>query len=165
MPQFSTSPAQILGLLAPFFCVGFLTVESAAAHEPHHPHTPLARQPAPLISPSYLASGASHPELLATLSLTGLANRDVPRLWLNSSATGWVNGVPVMWSYPQADATWIPYLRETKKLNFQIAPDASLCTLLTHPEIANVAKGLILYETSQRLNALQWAAVLSLIHI
>ena len=116
----------------------------------------------PLLMPSYLAPGAHIPELLATLAATGLANRDQATVWLNSSATSWRNGVPVMWSYPQADTIWLPYLKTTKGLQFTVAPDAKLCTLLAHPRVAAAVKGRVMYGTSRgagALNALQYAAV------
>ena len=70
------------------------------------PAAPAAAKP--LLMPGYLAPGAQVPELLATLAATGLANRQGPSVWLNSSATSWRNGVAVMWSYPQADTVWLP---------------------------------------------------------
>ena len=116
----------------------------------------------PLLVPSYLAPGAQIPELLATLAATGLANRGQATVWLNSSATSWRNGVPVMWSYPQADAVWLPYLKDTKGLQFDVAKDAQLCTLLSHPRVAAAVKGRVMYGESRgagELNALQYAAV------
>ena len=113
----------------------------------------------PLLSPGYMAPGAGHAELLATLSLTGLANRDTPTLWLNSSAKGWVNGVPVMWPYPQADVTWLAYLKESKSIDFELAEDAQLCTLLKHPTVTAAVKGVVTYDDSKTLNGLKWAAV------
>eukprot|EP01043_Picozoa_sp_COSAG02_P050382 COSAG02_NODE_5172_length_4573_cov_1.418194_3_plen_390_part_00 len=114
---------------------------------------------AALISPAYMARGRGKPELLATLSLAGLANRQHASLWLNSTAKSWRNGVAVMWSYPQADATWLAYLKQAKGVNFQVAKDASLCTLLGHATISAAVKGVVMYEESTRLNALKWAAV------
>ena len=37
---------------------------------------------------------------------------------MNASSTSWVNGVPVMWPYPAADATWLHYLTTVKGINF-----------------------------------------------
>ena len=45
-----------------------------------------------------------------------------------------------MWSYPQADTVWLPYLEHTKGLQFDVAPDAELCTLLRHPPVAAAIK-------------------------
>lgn len=61
-------------------------------------------------------------------------------MWLNASSRSWSNGVPVMWSYPQADTVWLPYLEHTKGLQFDVAPDAELCTLLRHPPVAAAIK-------------------------
>ena len=90
-----------------------------------------------LISPAYFTSGSNDTfgDVLATLAVTGLANRGESYLWLNASSTSWVNGVPVMWSYPEADATWIPYLAKSKGLEFTVAKDAKLCTLLADPRL------------------------------
>ena len=76
-----------------------------------------------LLSPAYMAPGSNFNDLLALLSVTGLANRDQPRLWLNSSAASWA-GVAVMWPYPQADVHWLAYLKQTKGVNFEVAADA-----------------------------------------
>ena len=116
-----------------------------------------------VLSPAYMGTagpGPQHCDVLATLATAGLANRDHPALWLNSSSKGWVSGFPaVMWPYPQADRTWIPYLEKTKGVEFEVASDAELCTLLSHARIRHAVKGLIIYEESATLNALKWAAV------
>lgn len=116
-----------------------------------------------VLSPAYMGaagSGPQHCDVLATLVTAGIANRNHPALWLNSSAKGWVSGFPaVMWPYPQADKTWIPYLEKTKGVEFEVASDAELCTLLSHAPIRQAVKGVILYEESATLNALKWAAV------
>ena len=121
--------------------------------------TTTTNPPTALLSPSYISRGSSHGDLLAVLSLTGLANRDSPTLWLNSTATGWINGVPVMWSYPQADSTWLPYLTQTKGIEFELASDARLCTLLGNTAVGAAVKGLVMYDDSVVLDALKWAAV------
>ena len=112
-----------------------------------------------LLSPAYVPPSASFGDVLATLSLAGLANRDEPSLWLNSSAQSWVNEVAVMWPYPQADHHWLSYLTKTKGIAFTTAVDAKLCTLLGYPQIAAAVKGLVYYEDSETLDALKWAAV------
>ena len=96
-----------------------------------------------LLSPSYISPGSSFGDLLAVLAATGLANRESPNLWLNSSATAWVNGVPVMWSYPEADSTWLAYLKQAKNIEFETAADAKLCTLFGHPAVSAAVKGLV----------------------
>jgi hypothetical protein len=97
-----------------------------------------------LLSPAYMPAGAPFGDVLATLALAGLANREAPALWLNSSAKGWVNGVAVMWPYPQADTHWVPYLTKTKGIAFTTAADAKLCTLLGHPKVGAAVKGLVI---------------------
>ena len=64
-----------------------------------------------------------------------------------------------MWPYPAADETWLAYLEQTKGLDFEVAPDAELCTLLTHPSVSPSVHGVVVYEESATLDALQWAAV------
>ena len=49
---------------------------------------------------------------------------------------GWVNGVAVNWPYPEADAAWLPYLASKKSLNFTVAKDARLCTLLADSRVS-----------------------------
>jgi hypothetical protein len=114
-----------------------------------------------VLSPGYVADGEGYKtgELIATLTLTGLANRHTPTLWLNSSARAWRTDTPVMWAYPQADVTWLGYLKESKGLEFETTADCKLCTLLTHPAVSPAVKGVVLYEDSATLNALKWAAV------
>ena len=116
---------------------------------------------AAVLSPAYFGAGEGYKtgELLATLSLTGLANRNTATLWLNSSAPAWRTATPVMWPYPQADVTWLSYLKDSKGLDFERTTDAKLCTLLTHPSIRPAVKGVVLYEDSTVLDALKWAAV------
>ena len=114
-----------------------------------------------MLSPGYVGAGEGYKtgELLATLALTGLANRNNATLWLNSSARAWRTATPVMWAYPQADRTWLNYLKESKGLDLERLKDAKLCTLLTHPSVTSSVKGVVLYEDSVALNALKWAAV------
>ena len=116
-----------------------------------------------VLSPAYMGDagpGPQHCDVLATLVTAGLANREHPALWLNSSSKGWVGGFPaVMWPYPQADKTWVPYLEKTKGVQFEVASDAELCTLLSHTPIRRAVKGVVMYEESATLNALKWAAV------
>jgi hypothetical protein len=121
----------------------------------------LSASDAAVLSPAYFAAGEGYKtgELLATLSLTGLANRDNATLWLNSSARAWRTATPVMWPYPQADVTWLTYLKEFKGVDFEQTANAKLCTLLTHPSISPAVKGVVLYEDSVVLDALKWVAV------
>ena len=124
----------------------------------------LRAQGAAVLSPAYMGSAGSGPlhcDLLATLATAGLANRNHPTLWLNSSSKNWLGEAwgAVMWPYPQADATWIPYLRQSKGVEFEVARDAELCTLLSHAAIRRAVNGLVVYEESAALNALKWAAV------
>jgi hypothetical protein len=116
---------------------------------------------AAVLSPAYFAAGEGYKtgELLATLTLTGLANRHNATLWLNSSASAWRTATPVMWPYPQADVTWLAYLKESKGVQFERTADAKLCTLLTHPSISPAVKGVVLYDDSVLLDALKWVAV------
>jgi hypothetical protein len=64
-----------------------------------HPHAcrPQAAAVDVVLSPAY---PTHYPELLAVLALSGLANRDRPTLWLNSSSPSTqCCDVPVMWPY------------------------------------------------------------------
>ena len=91
--------------------------------------------------------------------MAGLANRDTPSLWLNASAAGWSNGAPVNWPLPGADAHWLHYLEQSKGIGFDRAKDAALCTILADPRVGKQVKGVITYESSAQLDALQYAAV------
>jgi hypothetical protein len=126
----------------------------------------------PLVSPDYVGVGpnVSFADALAILALAGLANRDAPMLWLNTSATPlfptgprpphYPDGVAIDVWYPGADAVWRAYLAEKKGLGkFDVARDSRLCTLLGDARLATVPKGLVLYEASAELDGLQWAAL------
>eukprot|EP01051_Picozoa_sp_SAG22_P024828 SAG22_NODE_7064_length_780_cov_1.099853_1_plen_233_part_10 len=148
-------------------CIQVAAASAAAAPTTTTSSSTAAAPSAPtaLLSPSYIVEAgpgvkaSTHGDLLAVLALTGLANRAAPTLWLNSTATGWVNGVPVMWSYPQADTTWLAYLEKEKGIGFERAKDAQLCTLLGNKAVAAGVKGLVMYEDAVVIDALKWAAV------
>ena len=112
-----------------------------------------------IVSPAYKEPGGHFEDILALLSLTGIVNRDVPQLWLNSSSTSWVSGVPVMWPYPEADVHWLNYFKEQKNISFQVAADASLCTLFKYEAVKSAVKGVVMYEEESSLDALKWVAV------
>ncbi len=120
-----------------------------------------------LLLPAYQAPGSSFAELVAILAATGLANRNAPSVWLNSSAPSWVRGgVPVMWPYPPADAEWTAYLSVHRNISFRVAPDAGLCTLLSDAKVAPAIRGLVVYDDpdaapagTDGLDGLRWAAV------
>lgn len=112
-----------------------------------------------VVLPEYHAPGSPFEDVLASLSVAGVVNRKGAYLWLNSSSTGWINGVPVMWPYPDADVTWLQYLKTTKHLDFAVLKDASLCTLLSDRRIAGLVKGVVMYESSRVIDALKWLAV------
>ena len=112
-----------------------------------------------ILSPAYRAPGSHFGDLLAVLAVTGVVNRNMPRLWLNASSTSWVNGVPVMWPYPEADAQWMRYLQDQKNITFEVAADASICTLLGYEAVRNAVRGIVLYEEERSLDALKWVAV------
>jgi hypothetical protein len=127
---------------------------------------------APLVSPDYVGVGGnvSFGDALAILALAGLANRDTPTLWLNTSATPlfpsgprppyYPGGVSVNVWYPGADAVWRDYLAKSKGLGeFDVAADSQLCTLLGDARMRSVPKGLVMYEESDELNGLQYAAI------
>ena len=112
-----------------------------------------------ILSPAYRAPGSHFGDLLAVLAVTGIVNRNMPRLWLNSSSKSWVSGVPVMWPYPEADAQWMKYLQNEKNISFEVAADASICTLLGYDAVRTAVKGIVMYEENPSLDALKWVAV------
>lgn len=120
---------------------------------------PEPEQPRSLLAPSYMGPGAGFADVLALLTMAGLANRDTPSLWLNASAPSWSNGAPVNWPLPSADAHWLRYLEQTKGIGFDPAKDAALCTILADARVGQKVKGVIAYEPSSVLDALQYAAV------
>ena len=135
-------------------------------------HVTPAAASVPLVSPDYVGVGpdVSFADALAILALAGLANRDAPTLWLNTSATPlfpsgprpphYPHGVAVDVWYPGADAVWREYLGKVKGLGeFDVAKDSRLCTLLGDARLQTVPKGLVLYEASAELDGLQWAAL------
>ena len=67
-------------------------------------------------------------------------------------------GVAVNWPYPPADATWIDHF--SRKLGPpKLLPDAAICTILSSvPAAAAAVKGVVVYEASKRIDALQWIA-------
>ena len=141
-------------LVAVATCIHSAAASANSAVRTGSPPLAAAAAATALLSPSYIDEGipgvkgsaSTHADLLAVLALTGLANRAAPTLWLNSTSKGWVNGVPVMWSYPQADSTWLAYLEKEKNISFERAKDAKLCTLLSNTAVAAAVKGLVMYE-------------------
>ena len=81
---------------------------------------PPQQQQRSLLAPSYLGPGAGFADVLALLTMAGLANRETPSLWLNASAPGWSNGAPVNWPLPGADAHWLRWLEQTKGIRFDL---------------------------------------------
>eukprot|EP00038_Savillea_parva_P013494 m.211122 g.211122 ORF g.211122 m.211122 type:complete len:610 (+) comp25378_c0_seq1:200-2029(+) len=114
------------------------------------------------IVPAYIPPSAptneTYEAVLAMLAMNGLANRDAPTLWLNASSTSWVEGVAVMWSYPAADATWIPHWAKRLGESADVLPNADLCTVFGVPAVAAAVKGVVLYEASAEIDALRWVA-------
>jgi hypothetical protein len=61
--------------------------------------------------------------------------------------------------YPEADATWLDYLRSIKGLVPTVATDANLCTLLQDDRVRNSVAGLIVYEeATTTINAMTYLA-------
>ena len=96
-----------------------------------------------LLVPAYLAPQSMFSDVLALLAITGLANRAAPQVWLNASSESWVEGVPVMWPFPQADTIWWQYLRDMKNVTFDVAPNAELCSILSDPRVTSSVKGIV----------------------
>ena len=115
---------------------------------------------AALVAPRYFepASPNKLNDALVSLALAGLANRHDAYLWLNASAPSWSGGVPVMWSYPDADAHWLSYLSGTRGVRFAVAADASPCTLLHDPSVSRAVRGVVRYDDGG-LDAPRWLAV------
>lgn len=114
--------------------------------------------PEVLLAPAYLAPQATFSDVLALLAITGLANRAAPQVWLNASSESWIEGVPVMWPFPQADPIWWNYLQEMKNVTFDVAPNAELCSILSDPRVESHVKGIIVY-----VEACTWLSVGSLL--
>jgi hypothetical protein len=108
-----------------------------------------------ILSPAY---PPDYNDNLLALTLSGIVNRETPQLWLNASSPAPGMGyVAVNWPYPQADETWVTFLKEKKQMVPTVLPDASVCTLLK-PFIQHV-KGVVLYEESSAINSLKFLAM------
>jgi hypothetical protein len=83
---------------------------------------------------------------------------EAPTLWLNASAASWTDPVVVNWPYPAADASWIPHWEQKLNQPVTVLADSSLCSLLQVPAAAAAVKGVVMYEASASIDALQWIA-------
>jgi hypothetical protein len=108
-----------------------------------------------VISPAY---PPDYNENLLALTLAGIVNRENPQLWLNASSPAPGMGyVAVNWPFPQADETWIEFLREKKQMQPVVLADASVCTLVQ--PFLPLVKGVVLYEESSSINSLKFLAM------
>ncbi len=97
--------------------------------------------------------------VVALLAFAGIANRERPRVFMNSSSESWATDTPVMWSYPEADSTWISYITEEVGIQFEHS-NGSLCAILEKDEtLSSSIRGIVMYEKSDRIDALKWLAV------
>lgn len=86
-------------------------------------------------------------DYLLLLSLTGIANRNEPSVWLNatSQAPGMGQTISVMWSYPAADTVWVPWVERKLNSSFTVLTgDDTICNLLqVHQDKIN---GMVMYQ-------------------
>ena len=86
-------------------------------------------------------------DYLLLLALTGIANRNEPSIWLNSTsqAPGMGQTISVMWSYPKADTVWVPWVEGKLNRSFTILTGGDIiCTLVrAHQDQVN---GMVMYQ-------------------